>query len=158
MPKRCRTSYSRRTVRPIDKCLISVDHDITTTTVVTFINVATFPCTITGIRWDLSAWNKLSTTSVGAWALVYVPQTEIVANFDLSDGGPFYTPEQNVLAFGVMNFVSISTAGDGHSKDFSGSTKTMRKLKVGDHIDFITRGAQVNNIDMHGIIQCFCMT
>jgi len=63
-----------------------------------------------------------------------------------------YAPEQNVLTFGVA---FSTTAVGAQAVQFEGSTKTMRKMKVGDTMEFIALSESVNTWGLHGVVQYF---
>ncbi len=141
--------------RPIDKALINVfksgvDGTQVTTTLVT----ATFPCTVVGLRWDLSMLTDGGTTpgSYG-WAIVIVRDGVTVSTISLTDGGTFFAPEQDVMAYGsgVLQQIDI---GSGHH--YNGSTKTMRKLMGGDKLLFLFIGVATQTTLVRGTIQFFC--
>ena len=156
MPKRQRTSSFTRTPRPVDKALISVSKSSVGATQVstTLVNVS-FPCTIMGIRWSIATDRSAGTgTSNTRWAIVKVEDGDSANNMVLTDASSFYQPEQNVLAYGVG---AMEDEGPD-SIMFEGTTKTMRKMKVGDSIAFIVVGVATNTHNCNGVIQLFCKT
>ncbi len=84
-----------------------------------------------------------------------VPDGEAANTPGFSDGADFYTPEQNVLAFGMFKLTKAG-GGEGVTRDGEGATKTMRKLKSGDRLQFISFCDQAAAVEIHGIIQFFC--
>ncbi len=159
MSKRARTSQGGRTFqvsqkRPIDKQLIVVNKDgVDATQVTTTLITATFPCTITGLRWQIST-DRAAGTGTGQfyWAIVLVKDGNSANNLAVSDQATFYKPEQNVLAFGVG---ALEDEGPD-SRLAEGSTKTMRKLMGGDALIFITKGVATNTTNFDAIVQFFC--
>lgn len=141
--------------RPIDKGLIVVSQGLSTTQGSTGLVGATFPCTVTGIRWDLSFLGGSAAANDGAWAIIIVRDGLAASTMSLTDGASLYQPEQDVLAFGTFR-VADSDGGDGgQGMRVSGSTKSMRKLMGGDAILFITLGAAVAG-NLRGVVQLFC--
>ncbi len=144
--------------RPVDKLMIGVfKTSVDATQVTTTLATITFPCTIVGLRWDLGATTDAGTNEGSAfWAVVVVRDGTTIGNLSLSDGGDFYTPEQNVMAFGA----TILTQNDqvGKSKHWNGSTKTMRKLMGGDTLVWVAQGVATNTSTFSGVFQFFCKT
>ena len=160
MSKRRRTTQGQRPVfqisqkRPIDKSLVYVNKDtVDATQVTTQLLVATFPCTVTGLRWDIQVDRSAGTGQCrGDWCIVLVKDGNSANSISISDAATFYEPEQNVLAFGVH-----SGQQDGpDSTHFMGTTKTMRKLMGGDQLIFVYKGLATNTSNVRGIIQFFC--
>jgi len=90
------------------------------------------------------------------WAVVVVRDGLAASAFGVSNGADFYTPEQQVLAFGIAA-VRDNDVGSGPAiMPIEGSTKTMRKLKQGDLLQFQTLASTANGALVHGIIQFFC--
>ncbi len=157
--KRARTS-GVRVARPIDKELKVVNQQPTTSVVSTTLKTTTFPGTVVGLRWALSGLNtSASANPFVTWGIVVIPDGEAANTPALSDGADWYTPEQNVLAFGSFYLRDADgTTGPG-ALMFEGSTKTMRKLKQGDVLALITLAdtvAPAANLD--GIVQFFFKT
>lgn len=144
--------------RPIDKSIVAIDHNYVAANAQTqtVLITATFPCTITGLRWELDTDNGGATNAVVAWAIVLLRENVTVDTLAFSDGTSLYNPEQNVLAWGISRpTVSGSTAGPRVIHD-EGTTKTMRKLMVGDRLVFISKPSAVWTGDLDGAIQFFC--
>jgi len=142
------------TKRPIDKQLIAINKSLvaatqTTTTLVT----STFPCTVTGLRWNIS-WLNGVTTGRFDWAIVIVRDGLAVSNIANSDGSSFYQPEQDVLAFGCAGALATTGTAGPVVRLWEGSTKSMRKLMGGDAIVLVMLGEQISYVD--GIVQLFC--
>lgn len=159
MSKRARRSEPvssfRAPRRPIDKELKVVNSQVTNSVVTTTLKTTTFPCTVVGLRWDVMFTNDNAAEAEAGWAVVVVQDGDSANTPALSDGADFYTPEQNVLAFGAMA-LDADGAGQENTMHFSGSTKTMRKLKQGDVLQFITMGNVAASITYFGIVQFFC--
>ncbi len=73
----------------------------------------------------------------------------------ISDGATLYSPERNVLTFGVAN--SLTSVANVPVM-FEGSTKTMRKLSVGDAMVIISIAEATNTWEAHGVVQYFQKT
>ena len=144
--------------RPIDKSLIVVNQVATTTVNVTQLKSTTFPCTVVGLRWSVTSLAlAVSGNSNTAWAIIVVRDGESTNAPSLANAAKFYTPEQNVLAFGMFHSRDADAAVGGPlTQTFEGSTKTMRKLNAGDVLQFISFSDRVAACDMNGIIQFFC--
>ncbi len=155
--KRPRTEFigTARTKRPIDKKLVTIANDATAgTQVTTTLITATFPCTITGLRWSLAfVQDGGAGVCLFWWAIVIVRDGVTIDTLATSNGAVFFNPEQNCLVFGN----GIIDA-DTETKTFVGATKTMRKLMGGDTLQFVTLGGTTNTSGSRGIIQFFCKT
>lgn len=154
--KRKRAKANFRTPRPVDKQLVVVQNLILATQVSQVLHTSTFPCTITGLRWDLEVASDHAAKDRLGWAIVIVKDGLSASALSFTGGSDFYTPEQNVLAFGTCA-LNANTTGDG-SEHYSGSTKTMRKLMGGDQLVFIANGAVAANKELFGVVQFFCKT
>jgi len=77
-----------------------------------------------------------------------------VGTLSHTDGGSLYDPEQNVLAFGAFN--SYSKPSEAFVVE--GSTKSMRKIKTGDQLVFITLGQNTETHALTGVVQYFLKT
>jgi len=154
-----RASTSVRMIRPrrnIDKSLINVEVGAQTTvqSEISLIT-STFPCTITGLRWDIKmAQNAGTGTATGRWAVIISRDGSVINSLTTSSGSDLYEPEQDVLMFGVWNIQNKS-----NTADFVGATKTMRKLQGGDKLIFLCKGlSDVQTVHVQGVIQFFCKT
>ncbi len=156
--KRARAAPGR-VQRPIDKELKVVNHTTTTSVTSTTLKTVTFPGTVVGLRWSLGALSSFTTASLRFdWAIVVVPDGEAVNAPSTSDGSDFYTPEQNVLAFGSARLPDTDAGTGPNNVTFEGTTKTMRKLKQGDILACISLSDQANSVSFDGIIQFFFKT
>jgi len=141
--------------RPIDKRIISINKTgVNATKQTTKIITATTACTMTGLRWNFFIVGDAGTQGNPhdySWAIVFHPDGENANNPDLADAATFYAPEQNVLAWGVGSSNSDAAAGAADLMDmhWSGTTKTMRKLRIGDEISFLVEGIAT-------AVQLFC--
>jgi len=145
--------------RPIDKKLIFVNQSVTNSVATTTLHTTTFPGTVTGLRWSLSALNSLTTASPQvAWAIVVVHDGDSANTPSLTNAADFYTPEQDVLAFGHA-YLADTDAGAGNVQShWEGNTKTMRKLRAGDLLQFITISGTANSASLDGVVQFFIKT
>jgi len=163
MSKRARTSAPvnrTRSRRPIDKKLVSILKPTVTNVLQTtdLMPAASYPGTITGLRWNLWISNGAGTAQgFGRWAIVVVPAGTTASPITLSDAGSMYDPEQMVLAFGTLAKYTAGTANTGGFPDI-GQTKAMRKLKAGDKLQFICLGVATNIVDIAGTVQFFYKT
>ncbi len=142
------------TPRPIDKALIAVANNGigATQEVSTVINAINAPCTITGLRWSISIQQDGGTgICEGTWAIVVTYGGQTVSTMSHTDASTFYTPESNVLAFGAW-----SIDNNTQTKEFEGSTKTMRKLMLGDQVFLIAKGVATDTSRLFGVVQLFC--
>ena len=159
--RRTRTGFSSA-ARPIDKSLVVIFKSaVAATTVSTALAVGKLPCTVKGVRWTGVITGDAGTagnTHRYAWAIVLVRDgyTHNELNFT-SDAESLYEPEQDVIAFGV------GTSGDNGTTElepikWEGQTKSMRKLKVGDKMEFLVEGIAVETVSCNFIVQLFCAT
>ena len=159
--KRRRTGSNAMVVvkatRPIDKSLICVTQTVTGTAGTTTLATAAFPCTITGLRWDLCLVPGTSSAQTAYWAIIRVKDGQNLGNFLITDGSTFYEPEQELLAFGVNSVSDGDTTLDFRAH-WKGSTKTKRKMMVGDTLRFVTIGTNTTSGTLRGVVQFFCQT
>ena len=144
--------------RPVDKLLIVLKkQSVDATQVSTILTTVTFPCTIVGLRWDISA-----STSAGTgpgeieWAIVKVTDGDSANTLSFTDGATLYAPEQAVMTWGVGNMPPFDKSAN--PINWRGDTKTMRKMMGGDQLIFIVRGEATNVADIRGAVQFFCKT
>ncbi len=145
-----------RTTR-VDKKLIAVAKlTLSTTQLTTDLITATFPCTITGLRWEFTVLNLSSTGNpTFRWAIVRLKDGVTISTTSITDAADFYTPEQEVLTFGIGTVSDTDGTVGPRSVHFSGSTKSMRKLMGGDKLVFLAI-CDVASVQMIGIVQFFC--
>ena len=158
MSKRRRTSSGFSTKRPIDKTLVFITDDtIGLTQVSTTLLTAATACTMVGLRWNMASFKDGGTGgNIGnfEWAIVLVEDGNTLNNASVGNGGSFYDPEQNVLAFGVAP--NLASTEGVVPNPIVGNTKTMRKLRIGDSIRLLTKGQNTETSGIRGIIQLFC--
>lgn len=154
-----RKSYSSHAKRPVDKELIYVKLDNASTVSDTSeLITATFPGTITGLRWEAEILNGSDAHAEYGWAIVHVQDGNAPKALTNTDEASFYQPEQNVLAFGTG---ALGKYGQGDARAvISGHTKTMRKLKQGDQMFLVLKNfvGGVGSIYFRGIVQFFNKT
>ncbi len=141
--------------RPVDKQLVFVLHTgLNATQQNTTLITVTFPCTIVGIRWNLSAIQDAGTANASIhWCLNILRDGGTQKVMATTDGATFYQPETDCLAFGVASIDNNTV-----TNNWSGSTKTMRKMMGGDKFIFSSVGTTTNTSALRGIIQFFCKT
>ena len=158
--KRSRTTAPR----PISKTLLFFHAPISGGTSISTIFTTTFPCTITGLRWELSTPAHVGQGVADGyvnWAIVLVKQGNTASTLPT---GPqpmpinLYVPEQNVLATGSGNLTPTGTGEFGTV--WNGKTKTMRKMQVGDNLQIVfslgTNDPSLEDAVFGGSIQFFC--
>ncbi len=158
--KRRRTAVNvvRAARRPISKSLIIIKQaGIAAAQVSTELFVTTFPATMVGLRWSLSAFESAGGTGATQlqWAIVISRDGNTANTMSTGDGNTFYNPEADVLAFGCANSLKHTDAGYTSNHVWNGETKTMRKLKTGDRLDLIAISEAVQVWDMFGCVQFF---
>ncbi len=155
--KRKKISQGRggQRTRPIDKNLKTFALAPSATQVTQMLITATFPCTLTGLRWEISALEGTVNTDLVQWGIFIVRDGEVLGTFGIGAGTDWYTPEQNVLAF---NNAYLTGSANGEPEfHWSGHTKTMRKMMGGDQLIFGCRSS-ANVVNFAGVIQVFCKT
>lgn len=145
-----------RARRAIDKQLIVVQKSaIVGANQTTLLKTITYPGTVVGLRWSLACKRSAGVAfSRLYWAIVVVHDGNGVNNLGIGDAGDFYTPEQDVLAFGA----ACATTTAEPAITFNDSTRTMRKLKQGDQLFLAVLGAGVDWWEMNGVVQFFLKT
>lgn len=161
MSKRRRTGsgavavVGRAGKRPTDKQLICISKSgVDGTQVSSTLYTASFPGTVTGLRWNVSAAQDAGTgNALIFWAIVKVPQGTTAGTLSISDASTLYSPENMVMAFGGAN-----CDPDGYGTLWDGATKGMRKLQAGDTLVWIAKGTATNTCNVKGCIQFFYKT
>jgi len=156
MSRKRRRTQTGRAKRPIDKSLIVLNASASSTQLDNTLLTAVFPCTVMGLRWSFSVIGNATDSPAYFWAIVLVRDGFTASTLSTTDGGSFYEPEQDVMAFGAS---SIRDADSGFSPtviQFENQSKAMRKLMVGDSIHFIARTTTATNTAADGVIQFFC--
>ena len=93
--------FSRK-VNKVDKKIISINQTaVANSQVNTDLITANFPCTIVGLRWNITVAQDAGTgNGVGRWAIVRLKDGMTADTLQGGDGGTLYNPEQEVMAFG----------------------------------------------------------
>lgn len=120
---------------------------------------ATFPCTIVGLRWDLSFMQSAG-SGYGSYGWLIGVNREGLTIDTIATGliANFYNPEENIIVWGVgMGHLGVNAESNAPTVN-TGSTKSMRKLQGGDELFFAIVGAATNTTTVHGAIQFFCKT
>jgi len=149
MPRR-NTSTKKRVVaispkRPIDKQLISINNTWPTAQSDLAMYTATFPCTVTGLRWEIVLGSNAGAPVSIKWVIARTKDGLAAGTIGTN---PFFTPEVEVMAAGV------ATVAAGQNMTMADSTKTMRKLQNGDKLHF-SYIATATNIVGSVLIQFF---
>lgn len=141
--------------RPTDKQLVVVNKAaVDGTQVATALYTATFPGTVAGLRWHGSVFQDGGASgNLHYWAIVKIPQGTAASTMAVSDAGSFYTPEGNVLAFGIGSIDNNNIVAT-----YEGATKAMRKLQAGDALHFLFCGNATNTSNAKFIVQFFYKT
>lgn len=144
--------------RNIEKVQINLNRSTTgvTQTVGLLFN-SSVPVTITGLHWDL-AFSTLtgpaSGNTTGRWALVISRESLTASTMSTSDLSIPYIPEENAMIVGI--FDAGVPSGARPSDHFVGSTKTQRKLKCGDSLNFLMKGDSADQVAVcMGVITFF---
>ncbi len=150
--------------RPISKSMIAFSQPIGNNTTTQEINlfITTFPCTVTGLRWELnSPMESTNFTEEGyfSWAIVVVKEgndANSLPSGAITSGLSFYNPEQNVLAAGMG--YPVPQQSTAYSLQWDGKTKTMRKLQTGDRLVLLYSKGEIDTTSdafFGGIVQFF---
>ncbi len=141
------------TKRPTDKKIIVISKaTVNATDETTVLITATFPCTIQGLRWGVTVVQDGGTGNANFWwAIVILRDGLTQPTIVSSDGGTFYSPEQDCIVWetGIID-------NNVHGMHFAGTTKSMRKLAGGDEIKFLVKGSATNTIKLIAVVQFFC--
>lgn len=146
--------------RPIDKNLVNIliAAQGATQTNISLIT-ATFPATITGIRWSLRFFCPAAGgANYGGWAIVRVKDGLAPNTMSFTNAATFLEPEQEVIAFGRWAVTDVDNGAGPAIDTFEGTTKSMRKLMGGDQIYFVCNGLSVAGTIVEGTIQFFSKT
>lgn len=150
------------TKRPIDKNLVNVNIAALANTQQNIsLITATFPSTITGVRWSICLQSNVGqVANQGGWALIRVKDGVAPNTMSFTNGATFLEPEQEVIAFGrwAVQADAVATSTGPSIHRFEGSTKSMRKLMGGDQIYFCVNGATAGTVNTIATIQFFAKT
>ena len=164
MVKRQRTTGGFRVaVRPIDKRIINVLlTGVAAANQTTVLATTTSACTIVGLRWSFFVEGDAGTERLAhdyRWAIVKVDDGENPTALDSTDAGTFYSPEQQVMAWGTGTSradAAGATNSGGMKSTWNGKSKAMRKLRAGDRILFVIRGVATETVRCSDAVQLFC--
>ena len=138
--------------RPVDKQLIVVNFSAVgaaqvSNTLFTFGQAVT----IVGLRWEFGIVQDAGVgTSRHSWVIVIVRDGDTLRTINAANNTQMYSPEQAVMVFGGSRGV------DNDSKQhYSGSTKTGRKVQIGDSIIWAMIGEATDTSSVNGAIQFF---
>lgn len=146
----------RKSRRPIDKNIKAIQQTVTTSNVTTTLFTGTYPGTVVGIRWSLNFISNTSASSPSVyWAIVIVRDGLSASTIGTSDGADFYTPESQVLAFGVGGVTDNDSGAGPYNSMMEGMTKTMRKIQAGDLLQFVTISNVATGLIARGAVQFF---
>ena len=158
--KRARTGFSAP--HPIDKKITNIQlNDVNATQQSTDLLTVSTACTVVGIRWSLfieGDAGTLGNTHDYRWVIVHQRDGSNLSALGATNEGTLYSPEQNVLAFGVGNdrAVPVSTALHNGPFQWNGKTSSKRKLMDGDKIVFILDEIATDTVRCKGAVQLFC--
>ena len=145
--------------RPIDKTLtVIVKNDVGSSTQTTDLVTATTACTAVDIRWTFYVEGDGGTAGLKhdySWLIALVPDGTTINSIALTDAASMYDPEQHVLAFGYGCSADASAALVDPFY-WLGTTKTSRKLRIGDKITFAVKGITTETVRVRGCVQIFC--
>lgn len=135
----------------IDKQIINVTKSgLTNTQQFTNLYTCTYPCTVTGLRWDVNLYLQAGVAASCAWAIQVVKQGNSMNNISNSDGSSLLVPESNILVWGKNVLTGVLNVA--HEV---GDTKSMRKLQAGDVLQFCCVGETGTTTEVFGSIQYF---
>lgn len=158
LKRRRLTTVTTRVKRPIDKQIIYVSKAgiAAGATVETVLYTCSFPCTLTGLRWDVQSADDFGTNTI-TFLIVVRPGGVAASTINTADTNTVYTPEENVLTWGMnMSIQAAATTTGLQATNHSGNTKTMRKLQNGDILSILIKNTGANQIDVvQGIVQFF---
>ncbi len=157
----------RRSPRNVPRARRPIDKEIRNITITnagstqrqTILKTTTFPCTIVGLRWVFTFNNAITTNDdTFYWAIIILHDGNTANTIGTSDGGDFYTPERDVMAFGVTRVSDLDATQGTGPVTIQGSTKSMRKMAQGDQLAFIVLGLTGTAQTVRGSVQYFCKT
>ena len=116
---------------------------------------ATFPCTVTGLRWDISFLSTSVVDKALFWCVPIVKDGNTPSTMGSSTGVDLYAPEQDVMTHGSGFVVADDSTAGELIYTSKGNTKTMRKLMGGDTLQ-ICSNVTAGTCTVFGSIQYFC--
>lgn len=143
----------KRRRRATTKRIVTVAGAITSTQSQTNLFQVTYPCKITGLRWNLTISNIDDFRQIAAWLIIVLREGDTVNSISLSEGSQLYQPQENVIAYG-LTFVDQRSRSN-HSTKWKDSTKATRQLQSGDTLFMINVSDRAEELDLIGAIQFF---
>ena len=146
------TLVRRTSARSLTKKIVNIDKTaVGTAQTSTTLFTTTFPCTIVGIRYNLTMAANTGGHPNARWAIVRVPDGYSASTISMTDSNDFYSPEKNVLVFGNLQCDQAS-----ETRYVEGVCQTSRKMQTSDTLVFLLIGSSATNtIDVHGDVQFF---
>lgn len=115
--------------------------------------------TMSGLRWDIDIANTNTGPSRAYWAIVIVREGYNPNALNIGNNSNLYTPEQDVLAYGVATLTGSATESGPSIEMFSDTTRSMRKVQQGDRLMLLfassTSSPAVNDTTVNATIQFF---
>ena len=157
--KRRRTGFTVK--RPVDKKLTVIQKNSVAATQQTTVLIApTAACTVVGFRWSFFVNGDGGTEGVPhdyQWVIVHQRDGSTISTLSTSDASSLYSPEQDVLAFGVGQCRQDSTSViTDSSNQWNGISRASRRMMVGDQIVFVIDGIATETVRVKGCVQLFC--
>lgn len=154
--RRVDTAHARR---PIDKQIVVINKSQATAQSAGILFNAPFPTTVTGIRWEITTvYVGTVTPGFFHWAIILLPDGVAAAGaLSFTDLTAFYQPEQHVLVWGIHSSPEADLSNGNTLTSSSGTTKTMRKMRIGDELLFIC-DANAATFEVQGAVQFFLKT
>ncbi len=158
-----RRVYGPRAKRSIDKRVVSVKQSsVGASNVTTVLATVTTPCTVLGIRWSFYVQGDAGTAGNAhdyVWAIIRAREGATLPTLNTTDAATFYTPEQDVLAFGAGTSRQDAAGDtDNPGNRWNGKSGSKRKLMIGDRVIFVANGIATETVRVEEMIQLFCMT
>jgi len=139
--------------RPIDKQIINLSLSSNNVQQSLTLFTCTYPNTVTGLRWDLTATNNTDEFTRAAWAIVLVREGDNANGLDLTNGQPLYEPEQNVMTWGCGSVLNPGSNAGAANRSWIDTTKTMRKMMTGDTLVLVYTATETTILN--GAVQFF---
>ena len=155
--KRARTELPAVVVarprRPVERQCLTVNRTVTNTQSSNNLFTASNALTYTGGSIQVScAQAQSASAATMRWALVIVREGLTPTTLSMTDGGTMFLPEQDVLAAGSFTSptgTTVSIASEFHK------LKSMRKMKEGDTLLWLTISSVATSFVLNGVINLF---
>ena len=143
--------------RPVDKAIISINDQTVDGTQenVELVSAAT-PCTAVGFRWSMSVRSGSTADTQFWWAIVRHAEGDSVNALATANAGTLYAPEGEVIALGAGILQQQDEPAGPSIQHFEGTSKTSRKLMIGDKISLV-RLSIGDAAQWTGAITLFCL-